>query len=186
MKPRIEKKLSKKLVEIFSGTKQFDGVWTDNEYCRWPIRPEIGESLTPGEIRKNREARASVTDIPSIGGEPDYWGEGSDYHTVYERYVRDMGNLIWYAQELFRLTHRWPDDPPLTVADEARKAFLLKDAARRTRRICKGSILLPLARVDALHTRHKEEYLQMRMDASRARWEAEKAAQMPSGEAVAQ
>lgn len=34
MKPRIEKKLSKKLVAIFEGTRQFDSVWIDNEYYR--------------------------------------------------------------------------------------------------------------------------------------------------------
>ncbi|EKT4478405.1 hypothetical protein QEL91_004131 [Pseudomonas putida] len=184
MKPRIEKKLSKKLVAIFEGTRQFDSVWIDNEYCRDTHYSYRGEpALTPAQVRHNRESRVSVNHVPSVGGEADYWGEGTDYFTVRAAYEREVADGIWYEDELFRLTHRYPDDPGLSIQEQARKAFLLARAKRLTRHRRKGLHMLALARAEAAVMRFKEAIQARDLAASRARWAVErKASTAPNAE----
>ncbi|HHP5403332.1 TPA: hypothetical protein ACSCX2_000147 [Aeromonas veronii] len=96
MKPRIEKKLSKKLHAILGNL--IGEVWIDNElelhkpHWRWrdgDDRPP----LTGKQERENRQVRVSVNHMPSIGGGSDYWGEANDWHSVL--WVA-MDVLIWH------------------------------------------------------------------------------------------
>lgn len=157
MKPRMEKKLSKALVAIFKGARLLDRAWIDREYYRdtvyaWPGRPV----LTPKQIRHNRECRVRVSHMPSIGGEADYWGEGSDWNTVHAYYLScTEGDIFYGNDELFRLTHRF-DDEPLTPEQQARLDVLMPIARRQAKRIKNGRHLLTYAREQAAPLRFKE------------------------------
>lgn len=65
MKARIEKKLSKRLLEIVPSL--FRGAWIDSE--------------EPSELAWKQGSR--VSHVWSIGGEVDYWGEGSDWYSLW-------------------------------------------------------------------------------------------------------
>lgn len=86
MKPRIEKKLSKKLHAILGNL--LGKVWIDNElelhqpHWRWRHGSDDRPPLTGNQERQNRQMRVSVNHMPSIGGGLDYWGEGQDWHSV--------------------------------------------------------------------------------------------------------
>lgn len=176
MKPRIEKKLSKALVAIFDGTKQLDHAWIDKEYHRDTHYSRGKAVLSPKQKRENREARVAVSHVPSVGGEADYWGEGTDWYTVHCAYTRATCDGIWYAEELFRLSHRWDGQPPLTPEEQARLEFLTAQAKRQSRRCRKGLHLLALARDEAAVMRFKEAIQADQLAASKARWAAEAAA----------
>lgn len=92
MKPRIEKKLSKKLHAILGNT--IGKVWVDDELelslPHWRCRH--GDSRPPlssKQKRENWQTRVRVNHMPSIGGGTDYWGEANDWHSV-----------LWVAQEV--------------------------------------------------------------------------------------
>jgi hypothetical protein len=158
MKPRIEKKLSKRLVAIFDGTRVFESVWIDDEYYRH-AKSGWGEPLTPKQIRFNRECRVRVNRMPSIGGEADYWGEGTDYRSVYRVYTDMLWSEILYTDELCRLDCQTPrpiDGTPEHADWEAEKASLLAHAGRAYRRARPGNRLIAHARLDAARTRQKE------------------------------
>ncbi|MFM4903852.1 hypothetical protein ACEUCF_03015 [Aeromonas veronii] len=85
MKPRIEKKLSKKLHAILGNL--IGEVWIDNELelpkAHWRWRDgDDRPPLTGKQKRENWQMRVSVNHMPSIGGGADYWGEGQDWHSV--------------------------------------------------------------------------------------------------------
>lgn len=92
MKPRIEKKLSKKIHAILGNL--LGEVWIDNEldlhqpHWRWH-NGDDRPPLTGNQERENRQMRVSVNHMPSIGGGLDYWGEGQDSHSV-----------LWVAKEV--------------------------------------------------------------------------------------
>lgn len=99
MKPRIEKKLSKKIHAILGNL--LGEVWIDNElelhqpHWRWR-NGDDRPPLTGNQERQNRQMRVSVNHMPSIGGGLDYWGEGEDWHSVL--YVaKDV--LLWHFGE---------------------------------------------------------------------------------------
>ena len=99
MKPRIEKKLSKKIHTILGNL--LGEVWIDNElelhqpHWRWH-NGDDRPPLTGNQERENRQMRVSVNHMPSIGGGLDYWGEGEDWHSVL--YVaKDV--LLWHFRE---------------------------------------------------------------------------------------
>lgn len=75
MKARIEKKLSKRLVEIAPSI--FSNAWRDEE---------ISELA--------HEQRTSVSHVLSIGGGVDYWGEGMD---AYSCWVMWRMNWVWHG-----------------------------------------------------------------------------------------
>lgn len=85
MKPRIEKKLSKKLHAILGNL--LGEVWIDKElelhqpHWRWR-NGDDRPPLTGNQERQNRQMLVSVNHMPSIGGGVDYWGEGQDWHSV--------------------------------------------------------------------------------------------------------
>ncbi len=89
MKPRIEKKLSKKLHAILGNL--LGEVWIDDELelCRRHRRYRDDPPLTGNQERQNRQMRVCVNHMPSIGGGFDYWGEGQDSHSV-----------LWVAKEV--------------------------------------------------------------------------------------
>ena len=96
MKPRIEKKLSKKLHAILGN--MLGDVWIDDEWLlhRRHFRCPDDPPLTGKQERQNRAQRVSVNHMPSIGGGLDYWGEGEDWHSVL--YVaKDV--LLWHFRE---------------------------------------------------------------------------------------
>lgn len=66
MKARIEKKLSKRLVEIAPSI--FRSAWVDK--------------YEPSELAY--EQRTRVSHVWCVGGGTDYWGEGQDAYTVWE------------------------------------------------------------------------------------------------------
>lgn len=83
MKPRIEKKVSKKLASIVGS--QLGKVWIDNEYCLYkPYWPETGEKLSGKHERINRNTRVCVNHMPVVGGGSDYYGEYNEPYTVVE------------------------------------------------------------------------------------------------------
>jgi hypothetical protein len=65
MKARIEKKLSKRLVEI--APTMFQGAWIDIEVS---------------SLAEDQGTR--VSHILSVGGGTDYWGEGCDAYTAWQ------------------------------------------------------------------------------------------------------
>lgn len=90
MKPRIEKKLSKKLAKILKNVRGFtpNDVWIDSDFAseafpiHWNCDNQNG--LTSKQKRQNWQCmRVSVDNMPSIGGELDYWGEGTDCTSVF-------------------------------------------------------------------------------------------------------
>jgi hypothetical protein len=90
MNQRIVKKLSKKLASIVGD--RFGEVWIDHEVEPWPIHWAHAQDkpLTKKQVRQNIESESSrINHIVSIGGELDYWGEGTDYFTLFE-YMSDM------------------------------------------------------------------------------------------------
>lgn len=76
MKARIEKKLSKRLVEL--APTLFSSAWVD--------------SYEPSALADKQGTR--VNDIWSVGGELDYWGEGMDVYTVWAAWT-GCGPLAW-------------------------------------------------------------------------------------------
>lgn len=109
MKARIEKKLSKKLAAIMG--KHCREVWIDNEYeprtPHWKIQNPNG--LTKKQLRENRQARAvRVNHMPSCGGELDYWGEGTDWRSVYS----EVKEQLWWLQEDFSIGHDQFEEMP--------------------------------------------------------------------------
>lgn len=86
MKPRIEKKLSKRLLQI--SPSLFEDAWIDNEWEHWTKHyAHNDETLTPRQIRENLQQRVSVNHVPSVGGGVDYWGEGQDAYTLWEAWT---------------------------------------------------------------------------------------------------
>lgn len=76
MKARIEKKLSKRLVEI--APSLFRGAWVDLE--------------EPSELAWKQGSQ--VSHVWSIGGGVDYWGEGTDWYTLWAAWA-DGGRFSW-------------------------------------------------------------------------------------------
>ena len=183
MKPRIEKKLSKALVAIFEGTKVLERAWVDAEFYRdtpyWR-----GKNLTGKQERKRRECRVAVNHVPSVGGEADYWGEGTDYYTVHCAYARQVREVIWYAVDLYRLSCRYPGEPPLTPEEQERLAVLKAGAKRQSRRLRIGHHLLAHAREEAAVARFEEAIRADQLAASKARWAAEAAARKAAEQAA--
>lgn len=91
MKPRIEKKLSKKLAQILKNIRGFtpNEVWINSDFSSeaFPIHWNYHNPsrLTSKQKRQNWQCmRVSVDNMPSVGGELDYWGEGTDFYSVFE------------------------------------------------------------------------------------------------------
>jgi hypothetical protein len=116
MKPRIEKKLSKKLHAILGN--KLGKVWIDDEKewhePHWRCRVDHRPPLTGKEKRQNWETKVRVSHIPSIGGGLDYWGEGEDWYSVLYS-AREW--LLWQVGEQVMRTDEngdeWPDWPRL-------------------------------------------------------------------------
>ena len=113
MKPRIEKKLSKKLAKILKNVRGFtpNNVWIDkwysNEACDIHWAHNNPNGLTPKQKRQNwQRTSVRVNNMPSVGGELDYWGEGTDWRSVF-REAQEM--LLW---EMFYPTPNTPEDDP--------------------------------------------------------------------------
>jgi hypothetical protein len=158
VKPRIEKKLSRRLMAIFDGTRVFESAWIDDEYYRH-AKIAWAEPLTSKQVRFNRECRVGVNRMPSIGGEADYWGEGTDYYTVYRVYTDMLWSEILYTDELCRLDCQTPRPMDGTLEHTewtVQKAALLAHAGRAYRRVRPGNRLIGRAQLDAARTRQKE------------------------------
>ena len=85
MNPRIEKKVSKRLVKI--APKLFKGAWIDNDKEWWDTLYEhqLKRPLRKCEKQANtRNNRCKVNHIFSVGGGIDYWGEGEDWYSCFE------------------------------------------------------------------------------------------------------
>lgn len=94
MKPRIEKKLSKRLLQI--APTLFEDAWIDNEWEHWPkhYAHDNDGVLSSKQRRENLQQRVSVNHVPSVGGGVDYWGEGNDWWTCWA-WLRM--NWEWYG-----------------------------------------------------------------------------------------
>ncbi|MCK2122066.1 hypothetical protein [Pseudomonas sp. PNPG3] len=153
MKPRAEKKLSKKLALLLAGTREYSDIWVDDEYYR---HRKYGD-LTPRQIRYNRESRVSVNHVPSIGGEPDYWGEGTDHYTVHEIYQRGLYDQLYYSPEFINDDRQWAEKgTPEREAWEVFKDAHVESVKRRYRHLSAGKNLLPHARREGEALRAKE------------------------------
>ena len=97
MKPRIKKKVSKKLAAILGNL--IGKVWIDNEYYLherfWKAN---GERLSGKHERINRSAKVCVNHMPVVGGGLDYYGEYNEPSTV-EDYVRDVFAWTFFLQK---------------------------------------------------------------------------------------
>ena len=82
MKARIEKKLSKRLVEI--APTLFKGAWVDNEVMDSADR-----------------TRTSVSHCWRVGGELDYWGEATDAFSAWD----------WWLSNCYWISSRFPIYP---------------------------------------------------------------------------
>lgn len=93
MKPRILKKLSKKLATISKNlpeNKNFGEVWIDSEFeialhmCDYFCSGSKDYKIAPAwKKRKYWQTRVNVNNVPCIGGGVDYWGEGQDWSPVF-------------------------------------------------------------------------------------------------------
>lgn len=115
MKPRIEKKLSKKALAILAASERrefqqtSDRAWIDDDfetdYIALFSRAESGKAE-----RLHRQGRVRVNHVPSIGGEYDsYLGEASDHFTLYrwaQDYV-DMSSRDFISARVDE--YRWPE-----------------------------------------------------------------------------
>lgn len=98
MKPRIEKKLSKRLVEI--APNLFKDAWIDRDFELWQkFWPHhYGGKLTSKQKRANMQQKVRVNNVYSVGGGVDYWGEGMDCYSCWQwlkdnwPYVGDFPN----------------------------------------------------------------------------------------------
>lgn len=179
MKPRTEKKLSKKLALLLAGTKAYSGIWIDDEYYRHNTYPSIssGGVLTPRQVRYNRESRVSVNHVPSIGGEPDYWGEGTDHYTVHEVYQRGLFDELLYTNEFCGDERQWAEKgTPEREAWEVFKDSHIAAVRRQYRRLSAGMNLLPHARREGELLRAKEARSAQDMANFRAKRQQEAAA----------
>lgn len=80
MKPRIEKKLSKRLLQLAPSI--FSGAWVDRE---------VMDSAW--------DCGVSVSHCYSVGGGLDYWGEGQDAYTIWAAWTGcGMRGWEWYGQ----------------------------------------------------------------------------------------
>lgn len=90
MKARIEKKLSKRLVELLPSV--YRKAWRDQE---------------PTELAYDQGS--SVRHVLSVGGGVDYWGEGQDAYTVWEDWQM---NWCWHGPfETYPNGHRFEGYP---------------------------------------------------------------------------
>lgn len=90
MKARIEKKLSKRLVELLPSV--YRKAWRDQE---------------PTELAYDQGS--SVRHVLSVGGGVDYWGEGQDAYTVWEDWQM---NWCWHGPfEAYPNGHRFEGYP---------------------------------------------------------------------------
>ena len=91
MKARIEKKLSKRLVEIAPSI--FRGVWIDKD--------------EPSDLAY--EQRTRVSHVWSVGGGTDYLGEGQDAYTAWQDWKM---NWFWHGDfESFTHGHQFEGYP---------------------------------------------------------------------------
>lgn len=116
MRPRIEKKVSKKLMAILGDA--LGKVWIDDELELFPPhwKHNNGGKLTPKQMRENRQQQVAVNHMPSIGGGLDYWGEGTDWDSVYQRACNVLmwedaefdgeGGVTWKEKQE-RINARW-------------------------------------------------------------------------------
>jgi hypothetical protein len=130
MKPRIEKKLSKKLAGILVNVHGFTPkkVWIDNEYScnRFPIHfwQDNPSGLTSKQKRQNfQHMGVRLDNMPSIGGGLDYWGEGEDWQSVFyvacDFLLWEMFPPTWVSEQQdpddIGCGFTWPDSKgPLT------------------------------------------------------------------------
>lgn len=85
MNPRIEKKVSKRLVQL--APKLFKDAWVDNEVERFPKHYEhrLNRKLTAHERKENTLAnKCRVNHVLCVGGGLDYWGEGQDWYSCFK------------------------------------------------------------------------------------------------------
>lgn len=79
MKARIEKKLSKRLVQLFPSL--FGDAWRDDECSELAY-----------------EQRTSVRHVMSVGGGVDYWGEGEEAYTAWAAWTgHSFGSWEWHG-----------------------------------------------------------------------------------------
>ncbi|MGQ7253942.1 hypothetical protein [Vreelandella titanicae] len=104
MKPRILKKLSKKALAIYAASprrdlqREAERSWIDNEFEQeWLCRERRLESAK--KERAHRQGRVRVNHVPSIGGEADYFGEGTEFRTFYE----------WAFEYVWSTSINWDD-----------------------------------------------------------------------------
>ena len=95
MKARVEKKLSKRLVEL--APKTFKSAWVDFG----------GE---PSELAY--EQGSSVSGLYNVGGGVDYWGEGQDSYTTWQWW---LDNFMWVGPfKSFTEWHEFEGFPDIT------------------------------------------------------------------------
>lgn len=179
MKPRIEKKLSKKLALLLAGTREYSGIWVDDEFYRHPLYPSLnsGGVLTARQVRYNRESRVSVNHVHSIGGEADYWGEGTDHYTVHELYQRGLYEELLYTNEFCSDQRQWagkgtPDHNAWLIVEKTHIATV----RRRYRRLRHGKNLLKHARREGAFLRAKDALRALELAKFRAKRQQEAAA----------
>ena len=83
MKPRIEKKLSKKIVDL--NIPSIRSAWLDKDFNGWgyrQLRKDL-KKLSAKELRNHYDSRSTIQNVWVMGGKPDYWGEATEVETVF-------------------------------------------------------------------------------------------------------
>jgi hypothetical protein len=144
MKPRIEKKLSKKLAVLLKNERGYAGrIWLDDGYCRSTIYGHE-KPLTPRQRRYNLESKTSIKSVPSIGGESDYFGEGTDHSTLWKYFRGGAYDEAYYAGVDWGLEfHRYRENDPVQEAWQRARH-------KRSRRLCTTIRLMRNLRVTAV------------------------------------
>lgn len=94
MKARIEKKLSKRLVELLP---MYKNAWICEEGIdNYIIKPDdIDVPKTAKNMRRYYDGLIHVNNVYHLGGGLDYWGEANDTYTVFEGFVGRLGSIDW-------------------------------------------------------------------------------------------
>lgn len=96
MKPRIVKKLCKKVQAIMANDPRFERAWQDEEPIGYMAYGHLwAKDYANASAKKKRShyhGRSNIRHCWMLGGEPDYWGEATDPCFLID-IARDM--VLW-------------------------------------------------------------------------------------------
>jgi len=105
MKPRIVKKLSKKIVQMNHSTAKY--AWLNNEFEGWgyQLYGEYKKTATAKQLRRHYYSKSTINNVWFIVRETYYWCEETDFYPVYE-YA--CGYILWKYGVPAKAVDDWP------------------------------------------------------------------------------